>query len=151
MDLINKIERDNFGLTSWERAIVWSALSLRASNVRYNNDNPDLNYSYTNAVRIALARAVVDEALTATLRIEANLPYSPSDGIASGGRFIEWLQGMYQGTARTVTGDSCGVLSTNGVSVTNGGDGLPVEPSYVTSLEQYFLWCCWEVEERALP
>ncbi len=146
MDLISKSDRDNLDLNSWERAIIWSALTLRASNVAYA-DNPQIEgYAYENSVRIALAKAIVDGALTASLRIDATLPYARAFAIASGGDFVSWIKELYTGPAVQFTGDSCSVLVSEGYGVSGDGGGLPVEPPYVLTLEQYFLWACWQAE-----
>ena len=146
MELIDKVARDILELDSWERAIVWSALSLRASNVSYASSPGNEQYPHTNSVRIALSRAINDGALTANLKIEATLPYNSVAGMSSGARFIDSLQELYSGLAVHFTGEKCSILSGLGEKVTDGGTGLPTEPDYVNTLEKYFLWVCWESE-----
>lgn len=146
MDLISKAERDDLELNSWERAIIWSALVLRASNVAYAENPGNEDYPYKNAVRINLARAIVDGALTANLRIEATLPYNSVDALGSGGNFLLGLYQFFEGEPEPYVGANCSQLLSYGYKVTPHGLNAPNEPEYIETLEKYFVWCCWEAE-----
>ncbi|MGK7957675.1 MAG: hypothetical protein AB4063_20835 [Crocosphaera sp.] len=146
MDLPSREARDFFEINSWERAIVWSALILRSSNVSYANDIGNENYPHKNAVRLTLGRAIVDGALTATLRIEATIPYDSPYALAQGGDFILAIQDFYAGPPEVYDGEHCSVLTAEGFKTTPAGTGLEEEPSHVDTLEKYFIWACWQAE-----
>lgn len=146
MDLISKSDRDNLELNSWERAIVWSALTLRASNVQRADSIGDNDYPYRNAVRISLSRKITDGALTATLKIEATMPYNSVNALVSGGEFLYGLLEFYQGSPEDYIGGACSDISSLGYTVTSGGSGLPADPATMDTLEAYFAWCCWQAE-----
>ena len=146
MDLISKTDRDDLEINSWERAIIWGALTLRASNVNYADNLGADSYPYKNAVRIALSRSIVDGALTANLKIEATFPYHSVDALSSGGDFLLGLMQFYDGTAEAYIGNACSFIASQGYKTTDGGSGLPDDPPYIDTLESYFCWCCWQAE-----
>ncbi|MDJ0661578.1 MAG: discoidin domain-containing protein [Crocosphaera sp.] len=84
--------------------------------------------------------------MTANLRIEATLPYDSVDGLTSGGDFPVGLYEFHSELTEIYAGGTCSNLASEGYKITNGGSGLPAEPSYIETLEQYFVWVCWQAE-----
>ncbi len=146
MELIDKTERDDLEINNWERAIVWSALVLRASNVQHAENLGDDSYPYKDAVRLSLSRKIVDGALTATLKIEATMPYHSVDALSSGGSFLVGLLQFHDEEPEIYIESSCSFIAQGGDKVTPEGNGLPDDPPYIDTLELYFVWCCWEAE-----
>ena len=150
VSLISKQTRDEIGLSSYWRAIVWAAISLKASISNPALKEADPNYKYENNVRIALGRSIQQQALQAALTIEATFPYLKSEGINNAGQFIPYLKAFYTGNPLLYTVDSCSTLALEGYDVTGEGTGLPDDPDYVDTLEKYLVWVCWEGERSLL-
>lgn len=148
--LLSKQQRDQIGLSSWERAITWSALMLRATNVDPERKEKNPNYKYTNAVRIAISRSLVNGEVKGFINLEGNFPYLSFSSLKSSGDYLAHLLPFIEGEGIDFIGQTCPYLEGQGFTTSGGGDGLPNEPTSIITLEQYFVWACYQKEKELL-
>ena len=137
--LESRAVRDNNGIDTFERSLVYAALMLRASNTSLASNPVDARTGaekkniYYNAVRInAKFDAVNALGIDSTLTLSLKIPYNNQSALKQGGNFLENL-GVYG----NVPPDAF-LLKAN-PSVPNLFP-LPTEPLWVNSLERLAGW-----------
>ena len=127
--LDSKTNRDLYGIDTFERGFVYSALLLRASNTHPQNTRSRNENPYYNAVRITVAGS----GSSALVVIQARIPYISNSVLRSGGNFLKNL-GSYQNQNPNP------FLFRASPSNPKKLD-IPIEPQWVDSLEKYLAWC----------
>lgn len=129
-----KTERDARGIDTLERALVYTALILRAGNTHLSNTSTvggKIN-KYRNAVRIAANFAnVAATKVEPLLSLFFKFPYDSAEALKQGGKFAEHV--------KSFTNEPVEILLQ--VEPTSGEAlSLPSEPQWVNSLERYATW-----------
>lgn len=124
--LESKTIRDSYGIDTFERGAVYSALLLRASNTHPSNSRPKQNNPYYNAIRIALAPN------NNLLVIQAKFPYSSNVALREGGSFIENL-GVFNNANPNPFLTEIEPSNPRKLLITSS-------PFWVDTLERYFAW-----------
>lgn len=146
VSLPTKSTRDSIGIDSYDRGAVWAALMLRSIAA-------ELPAPYTQAVRVTadfqkvetVSRTLPDGGGTVTFafprpifQFQASIPYSRESAMRYGGNWI--------GTAMPIADIAC---PPTGISFPRlGVSEIAQEPVWVTSLEQYLVWCAWKIHSK---
>lgn len=129
MDLPSKALRDGYGIDSYERAIVWSALLLRGAYQLSTNS------AIKDAVQSTLQVAGTGERLTENIIIRASLLVA-NETLAQGANILSNIQERFFGVYSWLGGSSLPSI----------GDFTSIVPEpFSMSLEQYFYWACQNV------
>ncbi len=127
--LESKSERDSIGIDSFERGLVYATLLLYKAIKDPNNPVPANENPFSDAITFNL-RNVANP--TSALNVTANFPVDRIEASELGGNYLESL-GIFGNTNPNPLDINCEPSSAEFIAI------LP-EPSYVTTLEQYFVW-----------
>lgn len=129
MELAPKTLRDLYGIDSYERAIVWSALLLRGAYQL--SDSPNIK----DAIQMTLQVTGSGERLTESIVIRASLLVD-NETLAQGANILSNIQERYFGS----------YIWIGGTSLPSIGKFIPIATDpFLMSLEQYFYWACQNV------
>ena len=116
-------------LDTVERAIVWSATLLRASNLAQGAD-----FAYRNAIRISSTLDKSESDYIGLLNLEFNLLYSSEIFLLSGGDFLAAIL-PFSNSEKPIFNYAC-------TSTIDGAENL-AQADNLTTLEQFLFWACW--------
>jgi hypothetical protein len=125
-------ERQSLGIDSFERALVWSGLTI----YRVFKQSPDLQLQ--RAINFDLPN---QREIRATLNLEVNLPLNKIKAAQGGGDMLSALT-EYQ-SSPPAQNISCVASSENFVA-------LEIPPAQVNSLEKFFAWSAYQIKNRQL-
>lgn len=126
--LESKSKRDALNIDTFERAILYSTILLRKSNI--TNFPP--NNQYYNAVGVAFSKA---SRTSGTINIRAKLAYNNQIALLKGENFLESIEPYSQV-------DPGSLLISPKLAPSNLY-ALPTEPADINNLEKYLLWLCY--------
>ena len=128
MQLIPKESRDQFGIDTFERAIIFSLQQIKQANelLEQNDKTPLSNLDYF------IENKQDTNGLKSTLTIKAKIPYDRSEFNQRSGDYLQSIQDIstnsvdYKGDNLTATADNTAII--------------PPEPEFVDTVEKYFVW-----------
>ena len=125
--------RDANGIDTFERALLYAALMLRASNTNVDNVPAGKANKYLNASRIVVNLAnITQRGIEPTVKIEMKLPYDNQRALRHGGNFVESLGSC---------GNIDGSFNEPAAPTEPNFFPIPADPTWVTTLERYAAWC----------
>lgn len=100
--LESKVDRDNRGINTCERGLLYATLLLIASNTSPDNTNPGIDNPYWEAVKISFEHGKLLESVKGQentfkevdprIIIEAHLPYNNNAATKAGGNYFEYIE-----------------------------------------------------------
>lgn len=147
--LASKATRDSQGIDTYERGLLYASLLLVASNTHPNN--PTTN-QYSQAVTLTFKRGSMEytegeeetivNQINPLINIKAYLPYDKQACFRTGGNYFEYVQSFNNIDPNPL------LIS---IQPTNKGQDnkIATEPSWVNSLEKYFLWTAMNIDSQS--
>ena len=115
-------------LDTVERAIVWGATLLRASNLSQGT-----SFKYYNSVRLSISIDKSSEEYLGLVNLEVNLTYSSEVFLLSGGDFLPAIL-PFSESAFPAFNYQCPPDESAGATL--------AQPKNIVSLEQFLFWAC---------
>lgn len=146
--LESKSARDNRGINTYERGLLYATLLLIASNTSLSNTKPGKSNPYYDSIKISFEHGKYIEAkkgeenqilkVDPAIIIEAHLPYNAELALKAGGNYFEHIEGFDN-------------IDPNPLAVSIEPDPSPFviiknDPSWINSLEKYMLWITMTIE-----
>lgn len=130
--LPSRSERDNIGIDSYERAILYSAVLLRKMALLAGiNADDRISLNTTNAEQ-------------PKINIQAVLNYTPEEAWGAGGDFFDTIEPL---TSLNPSGE---LIPVSPLSELPDFSGLDVDPPWVDNLEEFFVWAAIEIKGRLI-